>query len=84
MDGAVTAMDMTGFQDRALDKVERLLGVLEELGRHPALKGKLCMHGGTAINILMLDVPRLSELLRCRNNSDYSDFSLIPRLWQSA
>jgi hypothetical protein len=27
---------------------------------------------------------RLSELLRCRNNSDYSDFSLIPRLWQSA
>jgi predicted nucleotidyltransferase component of viral defense system len=60
MDGIMTAMDRTGFQDRTLDKVERLLGVLEELGRHPVLKGKLCMHGGTAINILMLDVPRLS------------------------
>jgi predicted nucleotidyltransferase component of viral defense system len=60
MDGIVTAIDMVGFQDRTLDKVERLLGVLEELGRHPVLKGKLCMHGGTAINIFMLDVPRLS------------------------
>ena len=28
--------------------------------RHPDLKGKLAMHGGTAINLFMLDVPRLS------------------------
>jgi hypothetical protein len=54
------SIDTTGFQARTLDKVERLFNVLEELGRHPALKGKLCMHDGTAINMLMLDVPRLS------------------------
>jgi predicted nucleotidyltransferase component of viral defense system len=60
MDGKMTTIDTAGFQDRTLDKVERLLGVLEELGRHPVLKGKLCMHGGTAINILMLNAPRLS------------------------
>lgn len=28
--------------------------------RHPALKDKLALHGGTAINLFMLDVPRLS------------------------
>ncbi|MCL2883079.1 MAG: nucleotidyl transferase AbiEii/AbiGii toxin family protein [Coriobacteriia bacterium] len=54
------AIDLQGFQDRTLDKVNRLLGLLEELGRQPALKGKLCMHGGTAINIFMLEAPRLS------------------------
>jgi len=48
------------FQEETLDKVYRLLQLLEEIGRHPILKGKLCMHGGTAINIFMLDVPRLS------------------------
>jgi len=53
-------LDHPDFPDRTLDKVNRLLGVLEELGRHPALKGKLCMHGGTALNLFMLKAPRLS------------------------
>lgn len=34
--------------------------VLDEMQRHPDLKGKLAMHGGTAINLFMLDIPRLS------------------------
>lgn len=54
------AVELNGFQERTLDKVDRLLELLAELGRHPVLKGKLCMHGGTAINLFMLEVPRLS------------------------
>lgn len=48
------------FEPRTMDKVERLLDLLDEMERHPALKGKLALHGGTAINLFMLDVPRLS------------------------
>ena len=54
------AVDTNGFQPRTLDKVERLLDLLEEMQRHPDLKGKFAMHGGTAINLFMLNVPRLS------------------------
>lgn len=51
---------MMGFAPQTVDKVERLLDLLDELGEHPSLKGKLALHGGTAINLFMLDVPRLS------------------------
>ena len=54
------AIDTDGFQPRTLDKVERLLDLLDEMQRHPDLKGRLAMHGGTAINLFMLDIPRLS------------------------
>ena len=56
----MAAIDTNGFQPRMLDKVERLLDLLDEMQRHPDLKGKLAMHGGTAINLFMLDTPRLS------------------------
>ena len=56
----MAAIDANGFQPRTLDKVERLLDLLDEIQRHPDLKGKLAMHGGTAINLFMLDIPRLS------------------------
>lgn len=48
------------FPPRTLDKVERLFDVLDELGEHPMLRGKLALYGGTAINLFMLDIPRLS------------------------
>ncbi|MBP3884892.1 MAG: nucleotidyl transferase AbiEii/AbiGii toxin family protein [Olsenella sp.] len=48
------------FPPQTLDKVERLLDLLEELGEHPRLRGRLALHGGTAINLFLLDVPRLS------------------------
>ena len=54
------AMNTEGFLPRTVDKVERLLDLMEEMGRHPDLKGRLAMHGGTAMNLFMLDVPRLS------------------------
>ncbi|MCL2757614.1 MAG: nucleotidyl transferase AbiEii/AbiGii toxin family protein [Coriobacteriia bacterium] len=59
MDG-MSIIQEADFLPKTLDKVMRLLTVLDELGRHPTLKGKLCMHGGTAINLFMLDAPRLS------------------------
>ena len=52
-------VDTRGFQPRTLDKVDRLLDLLEEMQRHPDLRGKLAMHGGTAIHLFMLDAPRL-------------------------
>ena len=48
------------FPPRTLDKVERLLDLLAELDEHPMLRGKWALHGGTAINLFMLEVPRLS------------------------
>lgn len=54
------AVSTEGFAPRTVNKVERLLDLMEEMGRHPDLEGRLAMHGGTAINLFMLDVPRLS------------------------
>lgn len=56
----MASISTAGFQPRTIDKVERLLDLVDEMQRHPDLKGKLAMHGGTAINLFMLDVPRLS------------------------
>lgn len=48
------------FPPRTLDKVERLLDLLAEIDEHSMLKDKLALHGGTAINLFMLNIPRLS------------------------
>lgn len=48
------------FPPQTVEKVERLLDLLAEFGEHPSLKGKLALHGGAAINLFMLDMPRLS------------------------
>ncbi len=47
-------MSADEFEPRIVDKVERLLDLLNEMERYPALKGKLALHGGTAINLFML------------------------------
>lgn len=51
---------LAGFSPRTVEKVERLLDLLEEMGEHPLLQGRLALHGGTAINLFMLNTPRLS------------------------
>lgn len=42
------------FSPQTMDKVERLLDLLEELGEHPALRDKFALHGGTAEDRLHL------------------------------
>lgn len=52
--------ESTGFRPDVLEKVAHLLGLLETLQSHPFLKGKLALKGGTALNLFVFDVPRLS------------------------
>ena len=52
--------EATGFQPAMLEKVAQLLGLLEALCGHPFLKGKLALKGGTALNLFLFNVPRLS------------------------
>lgn len=51
---------MTGFRPDILEKVAHLLQLLHTLNRHPFLKDKLVLKGGTALNLFILNVPRLS------------------------
>jgi predicted nucleotidyltransferase component of viral defense system len=53
-------LDFTGFQPQVADKVIRLVLVLDRLSTHPFAKDRLCLHGGTALNLFVLGVPRLS------------------------
>jgi len=50
----------TGFAAETLEKVIRLLSLLNALRSHPFLKGRLALKGGTALNLFVFDVPRLS------------------------
>ena len=50
----------TGFQAEPLEKVIRLLGLLDALRSHPFLKTRIALKGGTALNLFVSDMPRLS------------------------
>ncbi len=52
--------EATGFRPEILEKVIHLLNLLGVLQRHPALAGRLALKGGTALNLFLFDVPRLS------------------------
>lgn len=52
--------EATGFRPEILEKVIHLLHLLGALQRHPALAGRLALKGGTALNLFLFDVPRLS------------------------
>ncbi len=49
-----------GFSPEAYEKVARLLDLLAGLNSHPYLRGRLALKGGTALNLFVFDVPRLS------------------------
>ena len=49
-----------GFQPESLEKVLRLMEVLEAIRSHPFLKERVVLKGGTALNVFRFDVPRLS------------------------
>ena len=50
----------TGFRPDVLEKAAHLLGLLDAMRSHPFLQGKLVLKGGTALNLFVFDVPRLS------------------------
>ena len=50
----------TGFTPDRLEKTLRLLALADEIAAHPYLGGRLALTGGTALNMFVLDVPRLS------------------------
>lgn len=50
----------TGFRIEILEKVWRLMNVLEGINAHPFLQDRLVLKGGTALNLFMFDLPRLS------------------------
>lgn len=50
----------TGFRAEILEKVFQSLNLLGAVNSHPFLKGRLALKGGTALNLFLLDLPRLS------------------------
>jgi hypothetical protein len=50
----------TGFGAEPLEKVFRLMALLDAFNSHPFLKTRIALKGGTALNLFHFDVPRLS------------------------
>jgi Nucleotidyl transferase AbiEii toxin, Type IV TA system len=55
-----TIAKQTQFQPNNIEKVIRLRQLLTEFHKHPFLRGKLVLKGGTAINLFNLGMARLS------------------------
>lgn len=56
----LAAAKETAFDPFLLERVFRLLDLLEGMRDHPYLKTRWVLKGGTALNLFLLDVPRLS------------------------
>lgn len=50
----------TGFRTEILEKAVHLLHLLQTINSHPFLRCKLVLKGGTALNLFLFNVPRLS------------------------
>jgi predicted nucleotidyltransferase component of viral defense system len=50
----------TGFLTESLEKVIILIELLEAIRSHPFLKDRVALKGGTALNLFVFDIPRLS------------------------
>jgi len=53
-------VESTGFKAQMVEKVLHLVNLLNVLNAHPFLKGRCVLKGGTALNMFLLDLPRLS------------------------
>lgn len=52
--------ESTGFKADIIEKVFHLLNLLNTLNSHPFLKGKLALKGGSALNLFIFNMPRMS------------------------
>lgn len=59
-----------GFVGDTLEKVYRLVDILEYINQNPLMKNKLALKGGTAINLMTFDLPRLSVDIDLDYSSD--------------
>ena len=50
----------TGFRAESFEKATRLLSLLEAIRSHPFLRSRVALKGGTALNLFLFDLPRLS------------------------
>lgn len=50
----------SGYRPDILEKVARLLGLLEGFVAHPFLRSRFALKGGTALNLFVFNIPRLS------------------------
>jgi predicted nucleotidyltransferase component of viral defense system len=50
----------SGYREEIVEKVLYLEAILRQLARHPDLEQAWALKGGTALNLFLLDVPRLS------------------------
>ena len=53
-------VEATRFKAEVIEKVLHLLNLLNTLNSHPFLKGKLALKGGSALNLFVFNIPRLS------------------------
>jgi predicted nucleotidyltransferase component of viral defense system len=56
----IPVVEATGFKAEVIEKVLHLLHLLNTLNSHPFLKGKLALKGGSALNLFLFNIPRLS------------------------
>jgi len=52
--------DASGFREDVFEKVIHLLSLLDGFRSHPFLKDRIVLKGGTALNLFIFDLPRLS------------------------
>ncbi len=52
--------EQTKFAPEIIEKVLRLITILNEINENPGLKNKFALKGGTALNLFVLALPRLS------------------------
>jgi predicted nucleotidyltransferase component of viral defense system len=50
----------TGFNVATVEKVIHLMNLLEAIEGHPLLRGRFALKGGTALNLFVFSLPRLS------------------------
>lgn len=54
------ASNESGFNSASVEKVVRLLDLLEGIGENPFLSDRFALKGGTALNLFFFEMPRLS------------------------
>ena len=70
--------NQTGFRAEILEKVWQLMNVLEGINAHPYLQERLVLKGGTALNLFVFDLPRLSVDIDLNYiGSEFAGFSIV-------